>query len=107
MITPLPVYCDHLSMKAEKYQILIQGHIDDSWSTHFAGMSLTPEPSGLTRLSGEIADQSALHGLLNKIRDLNLRLIAVDMLDSDGAIPSKCRYCPLNSPTEGTDPAFK
>ncbi|MDD5082323.1 MAG: hypothetical protein PHU08_03000, partial [Dehalococcoidales bacterium] len=56
------------------------------------------ETTGVTRFCGEIADQSALHGLLNKIRDLNLRLISVQLLDSDGVTPVECRYCPTNKP---------
>jgi hypothetical protein len=56
------------------------------------------EPSGVTRLCGEVADQSALHGLLHRIRDLNLRLIAVQLLDSDGVTPIECRRCRVNKP---------
>ncbi|MCL5985296.1 MAG: hypothetical protein M1371_01870 [Actinobacteria bacterium] len=85
-------------MKAEKCQILFQGLIDESWSLYFTGMVLIAEPTGVTRLTGEIADQSALHGLLNKIRDLNLKLISVQLLDSDGVTPLECRYCRINKP---------
>lgn len=88
-------------MKAQRYQIVILGLIDESWSTYFAGMVVTPEPTGVTRLSGEVVDQSALHGLLNRIRDLNLKLISVQMLDSDGVTPVECRNCWLNRPLTG------
>lgn len=88
-------------MKTEKYQILIQGLIDESWSAHFAGMILTIEPSGITRLSGELGDQSALHGLLNKIRDLNIKLISVQLLDSDSVTPIGCRYCRVKTAMGG------
>ncbi len=83
-------------MKAQSYRVTILGFIDESWSTYFAGMTMTAEPTGVTRLSGEIADQSSLHGLLNKIRDLNLRLVSVQLLDSDGATPVECRHCQIN-----------
>jgi len=83
-------------MKTERYQIIIQGLISESWSPYFSEMTLTAEPTGVTRLCGEIADQSALHGLLNKIRDLNLKLISVQLLDSNGITPVECRYCLLN-----------
>ena len=85
-------------MKADRYQILIQGLIDESWSAYFAGMTLTAESRGVTRLCGEIADQSALHGLINKIRDLNLKLVSVQLIDADGVTPVECRYCRLNKP---------
>ncbi len=83
-------------MKADKYQILIQGLIDESWSAHFSEMTLAVEPAGVTRLYGEIIDQSALHGLLNKIRDLNLRLLSVQLLDGDGITPIECLNCRMN-----------
>jgi hypothetical protein len=86
-------------MKAEKYQILFQGLIDKSWSLYFTGMTVTAEPTGMTRLCGEVVDQSALHGLLNKIRDLNLKLISVQLLDSDGVTPVECRNCLRNKPS--------
>ncbi len=83
-------------MKTQRYQTIIAGVIDESWSAYFAGMTMVAEPTGITRLSGDIADQSALHGLLNKIRDLNLGLVSVQLLDSDGVTPVECRYCRAN-----------
>ncbi len=74
-------------MKAQRYQITFLGFIDESWSAYFAGMTMTAERTGVTRLTAQIADQSALHGLLNRIRDLNLRLISVQLLDGDDANP--------------------
>ncbi|MCB0211511.1 MAG: hypothetical protein KDJ52_19390 [Anaerolineae bacterium] len=61
------------------YQIRLAGHLDRSWFSRFDNMVITyREPDGgETELSGFVADQSALHGLLIKIRDLNLTLIAV------------------------------
>ena len=85
-------------MKAQRYQIMIRDSLDNSWTTYFTGMTITAELTGVSRLSGEIADQSALHGLLSKIRDLNLKLISVQLLDSDGVTPVECRHCPLNKP---------
>jgi hypothetical protein len=87
-------------MKAERYQKLFQGLIDESWSLYFAGMTVNAELTGVTRLCGEVADQSVLHGLLNKICDLNLKLISVQLLDSDGLTPVECQNCPLNKPVQ-------
>ena len=92
-------------MKALKYRIAIQGTIGQEWSAYFSGMSLTSDSSGITRLSGEVADQSSLHGLLNRIRDLNLRLISVQLLDDDGITPAECRFCPRNKPPVDGDTA--
>jgi hypothetical protein len=86
-------------MKAPSYQVTIQGLVDESWFAYFSGLTLIKEPSGVTKVFGEIADQSALHGLLNKIRDLNLRLISVQLLDTDGFTPVECRHCRMNKPS--------
>jgi len=83
-------------MKAQRYQITILDSLSAGWATYFTGMTIITEPSGVTRICGELADQSALHGLLNKIRDLNLKLISVQLLDKDGVTPVECRCCPTN-----------
>lgn len=62
---------------AEYYEIKITGHLDPYWSDWFAGLTLTHLEEELTLLSGSLPDQSALHGLLERIRDLNLTLISV------------------------------
>ena len=64
------------------YEIKVQGHLDRLWAQWFEGMTLTNIENGesgvaCTMISGLVADQSALHGLLIKIRDLNLTLISV------------------------------
>lgn len=67
----------------DNYSIKIEGHLDESWAEWFEGLLFTYENDGSTTLSGEIADQAALHGLLKKIRDLGLPLLSVNRLDSD------------------------
>jgi hypothetical protein len=59
------------------YQITIQGRLDQHWSAWFDGLRITHEPNGTTTLAGPIVDQAALHGVLIKIRDLGLPLLAV------------------------------
>ncbi len=71
-------------MKSQKiYEIKIKGHLDDRWVDWFAGMTFTRASDGTTTLYGPIADQAALHGILNGIRDLGLSLISVQRVDSD------------------------
>jgi hypothetical protein len=68
------------------YQIRIAGHLDDRWSDNFDNLTINHEENGETLLTGPVTDQAALHGLLRKIRDLGMPLIAVKRLyrDADG-----------------------
>ena len=59
------------------YKIRIKGQLDPHWSDWFAGMQMTYLEENETLLSGTLSDQAALHGLLERIRDLNLVLISV------------------------------
>ena len=59
------------------YEIVVAGQISANWAAWFDGLVLEPLPGGLVRLSGTLPDQPALHGVLERIRDLNLVLISV------------------------------
>jgi hypothetical protein len=65
------------------YEIRLQGHLDSRWAGRFEGMVLTLEDNGHTLLTGRVVDQAALHGLLRKVRDLAVPLIAVTRLSPD------------------------
>lgn len=59
------------------YEIVIEGHLSGQWSDWFDGLTIQSEPTGETRLTGLLSDQAALYGVLAKIHDLNLVLVAV------------------------------
>jgi hypothetical protein len=65
------------------YQIRIKGQLGSQWSDWFEGMTITPEEDGNTLLTGPVVDQSALHGLLKKVRDLGIPLISVICVEPD------------------------
>ena len=72
-----------LPVKQKVYQIRVKGHLDNSWSEWFEGLSMTHEEDGTTVLTGPVADQPALYGLLTKIRDLGLPLVSVNRIEPD------------------------
>ncbi len=59
------------------YEIRVEGLLADRWSPWFEGLTIRREANGETVLSGSLPDQAALHGVLAKIRDLNLNLLSV------------------------------
>ncbi len=68
-------------LKPIKYIICFKNHLDTHWEHWFEGMSISHADNGVTVLSGEVADQSALHSLLEKIHNLNLTLISFQRID--------------------------
>ena len=69
------------------YQIKVQGKLNEKWSDWFGGMTVTVQSESndapITTLTGSVADQSALRGILTKIWDLNLTLISVNRIEID------------------------
>ena len=70
------------------YTIRVLGQIDAHWSEWFGGLTITHPHARETMISGDIVDQAALHGTLNRIRNLNLALISVTKVDPERSIPS-------------------
>ena len=70
------------------YEIRVKGHLDRRWSEWFDGLEISNMENGDTVLSGEIVDQAALHGVLAKVRDLNLPLVAVSSVGPDRQDPA-------------------
>ena len=70
-------------VRQEVYQIVVKGHLDSEWSEWFDGLAVTMVDNGATILSGPIIDQTALHGVLIKIRDLGLPLLGLSRIEPE------------------------
>jgi hypothetical protein len=65
----------------EHYRIRVLGQLDQGWAAYFAGLELTNRDDGTTQLCGPVADQAALHGLLQRLGGLGLPILEVRRLD--------------------------
>jgi hypothetical protein len=65
------------------YEIRLKGHLDPRWAAWFDGLSVTNDSDGTTVIQGSVADQAALHGLLQKVRDVGLPLVSVSAVEPD------------------------
>ena len=82
------------------YEIRLQGSLDPRWSAWLGGLDITPGTDGITVLHAAVVDQSALHGLLARLRDIGLPLISVVRIKPDqrtGAIQGTSRTDTDNS----------
>ena len=70
-------------LDSSRYEIRLGGRLDPRWAAWFDGMTVSSAGDGTTVLSGPVADQAALHGVLTRIRDLGLPLVSVTRLDAD------------------------
>jgi hypothetical protein len=70
------------SHSTSHYELRIQGHLDQHWSSWFGGLTLQNEDDGTTTLRGPVIDQADLHGLLAKVRDLGATLISIRTIDN-------------------------
>ena len=71
------------NFQQEIYEIRVNGHLQDKWSEWFYGLTLTREDDGSTTLYGPLPDQTALHSILQKISNMNLRLISVSEIKQE------------------------
>jgi hypothetical protein len=95
------------SSMAHIYQIIVQGHLDTDWSEELEGLTITHRSDGTSLLSGPLVDQSALHGLLLKVRDLGLTLLSFTRLDAqelDGPACTQTLIRVEHSRKKGTGP---
>ena len=65
------------SQELELHEIRVEGHLDERWADWLESLTFTHETDGTTTLTGPLADQAALHGVLNRIRDLALPIVSV------------------------------
>jgi hypothetical protein len=87
-ITRDPPHPDHGGpTDSPVYLIRVKGHLGARWERWFDGLTITREPDGITLLAGPVIDQSALHGILTRIRDLGLPLISVTQAGAAGNHP--------------------
>ena len=75
------------------YQIRIQGHLGSEWTDWFEGLTITLEDNGETLLTGSVVDQAALYGLLRKVRDLGIPLLAVNRAYPGQADAADVKQC--------------
>ena len=68
---------------ARIYRIVVEGMLDENWSDWFGGLTVIPQINGKTWLTGPVVDQAALHGLLDRIRDVGLELLSVEQIRQD------------------------
>jgi hypothetical protein len=71
---------------APRYEIRVTGHLGSRWASWFDGMTLTAADDGTTVIRGPVADQAALHGLLQTLRDLGITLLSLIPLPADEAV---------------------
>ena len=70
-------------MRAVRYEIRVEGMLDEYWSAWFDRMQIISERHGETVIAGPVTDQAALHGLLARVRDLGLPLISLQRVGSE------------------------
>jgi len=74
---------------AGRYEIRLKGHLDARWASWFDGLTLATCNDGTTTISGPVTDQAALHGLLERVRDLGLPLISVARIEPEPPDPRR------------------
>ena len=70
-------------VRHEIYQIVVKGHLSSDWLEWFDGLAIVQTSTGETILSGPLADQAALHGVLIKVRDLGLPLLSLTRIEPE------------------------
>lgn len=69
--------------ESQRYAIRLQGHLDPRWADRLGGLAFALESDGTTTLTGSLADQAALHGLLARVRDLGVAIVSIQRLSPE------------------------
>jgi len=67
----------------QTYQFRVAGHLDDRWSAWFGELTISRYDDGTCTLTGPVADQAQLHGILARLRDIGATLVSLNAIDSD------------------------
>jgi hypothetical protein len=76
----------------QRVELRIAGHLDPRWASWFDGLTITHDDDGTATLRGVVVDQSELHGLLGKVRDIGATLVSVTATAADSG--QRCPACP-------------
>ena len=69
-------------------RVCVRGHLEDRWSGWFENLTVLRQEDGTTVLTGMVADQAALHGVIARIRDLGLALVSINHISGDERLPA-------------------
>ncbi len=75
-----------MSAERDSYEIRLKGHLDERWVSWFEGFTIAhgfQNGAPVTKLSGSIADQAALHGLLIKLRDIGITILSINLVEPE------------------------
>ncbi len=86
---PSPAPSETDSRETTVYEIRLSGHLSHEWADWFDGMNLYLEEGGDSVLTGVVADQAALHGLLKKVRDLGMALVSINPVGHEEGLPDR------------------
>jgi len=74
-------------MSASTYELRVDGHLDDHWSDWLGGLTITRREDGTSTLTGTVADQAQLHGILSALRDVGVTLLSLRVLGAAEELP--------------------
>ena len=90
-----------------EYEIVVKGHLDEQWSDWFEGLAITTgsgeDGTPITTFTGPVADQAALHGVMGRIRDINMPLISVTPIKSNSKDKANTWCSEQANPEGGAD----
>ena len=78
----------------QQYEIRVKGHLGPHWATWFDGLALVNDDDGTTVIHGPLVDQAALHGVLQKLRDVGIALVSLRQLPTDASTAPRAHRIP-------------